>query len=416
MAAASIITVSGLGKRYDLSRERRSSTLREAVTGLLKFGAGRAGAGSGVGAAQHAEFWALRDVSFAVAPGEILGVLGRNGAGKSTLLKIISRITRPTEGSVEIRGRVGSLLEVGTGFHPELTGRENIFMSGAVLGMKRDEISRKFDSIVEFSEIGQFLDLPVKRYSSGMYVRLAFSVVAHLDPEILIVDEVLGVGDAIFQKKCLDKLRDIVRGGSTIMLVSHNINAVMSLCTRAVLLDRGTVVSSGDVFDCVNRYSRAVDRPARQAWTGDLGDESLRLHAVRIVSESGHDVFMRGDTFWLEIDYEVRTGQNAFVVVGADFCNTTGVFLCASRLTDSSQHLACAQQCGRHLARLRVDTSLFSEGEFRVKVNLGLHNIKRVIDDEPLLSFTVVNPQRNYDHETLAYRNIVYPDWAWDLE
>lgn len=418
MTSSSVITAHGLGKSYDLSAERYGSTLRETLSGLLTLGRSRGTADPGVFAPVDSPFWALRDVSFAVEQGEMLGVLGRNGAGKSTLLKIVSRITRPTEGSLQVRGRVGSLLEVGTGFHPELTGRENVFLSGAVLGMKRAEIVRKFNAIVDFSEIGQYLDVPVKRYSSGMYVRLAFSVVVHLDPDILIVDEVLSVGDSAFQKKCLDKLREIVRDGSTILLVSHNVNAVVALCTRALLLDGGALVASGDVFDCVNKYARTTDRSALLAWSGDLGDESLRLYRARIVAENENSVFVRGDKFHLEIVYEVRTMQNKFVVVGADFHAATGIFLCASRLTDFSRagHLESAQECGRHVARLQVDTALFAEGEYLVKLNLGLHNIKRVIEDEPQLSFSVVNPGRNYDHETSAYRNIVYPDWSWELE
>src|SRR5574339_1011550 len=183
--------------------------------------------------------WALKDIGFDLEEGKVLGIVGRNGAGKSTLLKILSRVTEPTEGTVTVRGRVGSLLEVGTGFHPELTGRENIYMNGAILGMKRTEIDRKFDEMVEFSEVGQFIDTPVKRYSSGMYLRLAFAVAAHLEPEILVVDEVLAVGDAEFQKKCLGKMLDVSRGGRTVLFVSHNMSAIEGLCSRGILLNRG---------------------------------------------------------------------------------------------------------------------------------------------------------------------------------
>jgi lipopolysaccharide transport system ATP-binding protein len=192
---------------------------------------------------QEEVLWALKDVSFSVAPGEVVGIVGRNGAGKSTLLKVLSRITKPTTGEVDLYGRVGSLLEVGTGFHPELTGRENIFLNGAILGMKRSHIERKFDEIVAFAEVEKFLDTPVKRYSSGMYVRLAFAVAAHLEPEILIVDEVLAVGDASFQKKCLGKIGDVAKDGRTVLFVSHNMAAVKALCTRAMLLDGGRVTS-----------------------------------------------------------------------------------------------------------------------------------------------------------------------------
>lgn len=205
-------------------------------------------------ASTETSFWALNDVSFDVQHGEVVGVVGRNGAGKSTFLKILSRITEPTSGRVELRGRVGSLLEVGTGFHPELTGRENIYLNGAILGMRRFEIKRKFDDIVEFAEIGRFLDTPVKRYSSGMYVRLAFAVASYLDPEVLIVDEVLAVGDAQFQKKCLGRMNEVHREGRTVLFVSHNMAAVRSLCTRAVLLERGEVALDASTAEVVDRY------------------------------------------------------------------------------------------------------------------------------------------------------------------
>ena len=209
-------------------------------------------------AAKGKDFWALRDVNFDIEPGEVVGIIGHNGAGKSTLLKVLSRITKPSVGEVRLRGRVGSLLEVGTGFHPELTGRENIFLNGAILGMRRGEIQRKFDAIVEFAEIGEFLDTPVKRYSSGMYVRLAFAVAAHLEPEILIVDEVLAVGDMAFQRKCLGRMHDVGRSGTTILFVSHNMPAIESLCTRAILLDRGQVAMAGGVRELVREYHRRV--------------------------------------------------------------------------------------------------------------------------------------------------------------
>ncbi|MDQ3006440.1 MAG: polysaccharide ABC transporter ATP-binding protein, partial [Chloroflexota bacterium] len=204
------------------------------------------------------DFWALRDVSFEIKQGEVVGIIGRNGAGKSTLLKILSRITEPTNGRVGIKGRVASLLEVGTGFHPELTGRENIYLNGAILGMSREEIKRKFDEIVAFAEIEKFLDTPVKRYSSGMYVRLAFAVAAHLEPEILIVDEVLAVGDAEFQKRCLGKMSEVAYGGRTIMFVSHNMTAVQALCGQAILLNQGRLVAQGQVNNLIKRYSEMM--------------------------------------------------------------------------------------------------------------------------------------------------------------
>ncbi len=253
------ITIENLSKRYVVNHERRRSyrTLRESLVELAAMPLRRL---RGQRAASSEEFWALKDVQFEVPQGEVVGIIGRNGAGKSTLLKILSRITKPTRGRVRIRGRVGSLLEVGTGFHPELTGRENIYLNGSILGMRRREIESKFDDIVEFAEIEQFLDTPVKRYSSGMYVRLAFAVAANLDPEILVIDEVLAVGDAAFQRKCLGKMEDVVHQGRTVFFVSHNMAAIRTLCTTCLVLDGGQVIGTGDVGPCIDAYCGVLAR------------------------------------------------------------------------------------------------------------------------------------------------------------
>lgn len=243
---SSVITARQVGKRYHLGETLRHNTLRDQLReGLRKRKVHRRGG---------EEFWALRDVSFDVQQGEVIGVIGRNGAGKSTLLKILSQITEPTEGEVRIRGRVASLLEVGTGFHPELSGRENVFMNGAILGMSRREIRANFDAIVEFAGVEKFIDTPVKRYSSGMHVRLAFAVAAHLNPEILLVDEVLAVGDAAFQKKCLGKMDDVAHSGRTILFVSHNMAAVESLCSKTLLIEKGHAVAFGDTRSVIDQY------------------------------------------------------------------------------------------------------------------------------------------------------------------
>ena len=281
--SASIITVENLGKRYSLRHEtgERYTALRDviankAVSLFRRNGRGRARKNPTSDLrpptpdlrAAHQNFWALRNVSFEVRRGEVVGIIGRNGAGKSTLLKILSRITDPTEGRVKLKGRVASLLEVGTGFHPELTGRENIYLNGAILGMSRAEIKAKFDEIVAFAETEKFLDTPVKRYSSGMYVRLAFAVAAHLEPEILVVDEVLAVGDAEFQKKCLGKMESIAtREGRTVLFVSHNMEAVRALCSNAINLDKGQIRASGRVEDVIDNYLRFIqsDQAAAQA-------------------------------------------------------------------------------------------------------------------------------------------------------
>jgi lipopolysaccharide transport system ATP-binding protein len=253
------IRVENLGKCYRVNHAEERlpyKTLRDTLTRVATAPIRRFRASGHYGVAE--EFWALKDVSFDVRPGEVVGIIGRNGAGKSTLLKILSRITSPTTGRVTVRGRVGSLLEVGTGFHPELTGRENIYMNGSILGMSRSEIRQKFDEIVDFSGVEKFLDTPIKRYSSGMQVRLAFAVAANLDPEILIVDEVLAVGDAEFQKKCMGKMHEVSSGGRTVLFVSHNMAAVEALCTTGILMSNGRVASSGDIADIIREYSQQI--------------------------------------------------------------------------------------------------------------------------------------------------------------
>jgi lipopolysaccharide transport system ATP-binding protein len=278
------IAASGLSKRYQIGElDAPYGTLRDSIAGMLRK------------RRRHRdELWALQDVDFDVREGEVVGVIGRNGAGKSTLLKLLTRITSPSAGRAEIRGRVGSLLEVGTGFHPELTGRENVFLNGAVLGMKRREIQRKFDDIVEFSGVEKFLDTPVKRYSSGMYVRLAFSVAAHLEPEILLVDEVLAVGDAEFQRRCLGRMEDFGDSGRTVLFVSHNMQTIAQLCDRTLLFEGGRLVRDGESAEVVAHYLQSVhgsasaryweleDSPGR----GDLA----RLRSVRVVDEDGDTV------------------------------------------------------------------------------------------------------------------------------
>jgi lipopolysaccharide transport system ATP-binding protein len=270
-----VIRAEGLGKRYRIEHQRERVRYRALRDHLASVAAEFVRAladrvhGRTVGEKRSVEeFWALKDVSFDIKRGEVIGIIGRNGAGKSTLLKVLSRITEPTTGRVEIRGRLGSLLEVGTGFHPELTGRENIYLNAAILGMTRAEVRKKFDEIVAFAEVERFLDTPVKRYSSGMYVRLAFAVAAHLDPEILVVDEVLAVGDSAFQKKCLGKMQDVARGGRTVLFVSHNLAAVESLCTEAVHLDRGSIVTRGEIQSVVRSYMRSFAEMASEVIGG----------------------------------------------------------------------------------------------------------------------------------------------------
>jgi len=283
------IQAEGISKQYRIGQFNAAyHTLRDTVSLGAQRVMGRREE------AEEREIWALKDVSFQVAEGEVLGIIGRNGAGKSTMLKILTRITTPTEGRAEIRGRVGSLLEVGTGFHPELTGRENIYLNGAILGMRRSEIRRKFDDIVEFSGVEKFLDTPVKRYSSGMYVRLAFSVAAHLEPEVLLVDEVLAVGDFEFQRRCLGRMEDLSQSGRTVVFVSHNLQAISRLCDRALLLEHGRATMDGASKDVVAHYLQTSGGAGSVVEWPDPeqapGTSVVRLRSVRVVDESGTTV------------------------------------------------------------------------------------------------------------------------------
>jgi lipopolysaccharide transport system ATP-binding protein len=284
------IRVEKLSKQYSIGTSKyRNDTLRDQLADGLKYLFRR----NRQPRQCEESFWALKDVSFEIKQGEIVGIIGHNGAGKSTLLKILSRITEPTVGVGEIYGRVGSLLEVGTGFHPDLTGRENIYLNGAIIGMKKDEIRRCFDSIVAFAEIDKFVDMPVKRYSSGMYVRLGFSVAAHLEPEILLVDEVLSVGDAAFQKKCLGKIDDAAKGGRTVIFISHNMTAINSLCKRVIWVNSGEIVEDGPSTEIVTRYLaksvKGMDL-CEEVWDdvgGAPGNDMVRFHSVRVRRQDG---------------------------------------------------------------------------------------------------------------------------------
>jgi lipopolysaccharide transport system ATP-binding protein len=302
------IRATGISKVYALGGRVRYQTLREAIMATIRL--------ERLARRERAqEHWALRDVSFEIQPGEVVGIIGRNGAGKSTLLKVLSRITEPTTGRVEIRGRVASLLEVGTGFHPELTGRENVFLNGAILGMKRAEIARKFDEIVAFAEVEKFIDTPVKYYSSGMYLRLAFAVAAHFESEILVVDEVLAVGDQAFQQRCLGKMGEAANSGRTVLLVSHNMAAVERLCERALLISGGCIVAEGPVEDVVRRYATVGTAILNESLAGRAdrrGSGALRFESLRLYVEGGEQqgLFSGCDaTIRLGYRSDARSGQ-----------------------------------------------------------------------------------------------------------
>jgi lipopolysaccharide transport system ATP-binding protein len=357
-----IIRVQGLGKQYQIGGPQAAySTLRESLMGLARLPL-RAFQRNGT----NRMVWALKDLNFDIQPGEIVGIIGRNGAGKSTLLKILSRVTEPTIGRVELYGRVASLLEVGTGFHPELTGRENIFLNGAILGMSRGEITAKFDEIVAFAEIGEYLDTPVKRYSSGMYVRLAFAVAAYLEPEILVVDEVLAVGDAQFQKKCLDKMRDVSKRGRTVLFVSHNMPAVTRLCERAILMESGKLVMDGPVHKVASHYLRSgLGTTAARQWSeleSAPGNDITRLRSVRVRTEEGastETVDIRS-TVGIEMSFDVLKDGHV-LVPNYHFFNDEGVCVFVASDQDPAWRRTPRKK-GHYVSTAWIPENLLAEG------------------------------------------------------
>lgn len=377
-----IIKVEGLGKKYRLHHQskERYTTLRDTVARKARSLFHR-GAGREYPASSDEDFWALKDLNFEIQQGEVVGIIGRNGAGKSTLLKILSRITEPTCGRITLRGRVASLLEVGTGFHPELTGRENIFLNGAILGMTKTEIKAKFDEIVAFAEVEKFLDTPVKRYSSGMYVRLAFAVAAHLEPEILVVDEVLAVGDMEFQKKCLGKMKEVSAHGRTVLFVSHQLDTIRSLCSRAIQIHSGAVKMQGNVGEVIASYLRAGRA------TSTFVKEPLPDKPVQFVSAciEDHDA--------------VNHKLHVHVVIAATVDKTCSLDV---RLTDGlgsavgygSFGTLCADESlrlkkGGNNFRFALDTSRLAEGAFSLSLDLSQPHVEYFDRAEKCLEFNI---------------------------
>jgi lipopolysaccharide transport system ATP-binding protein len=377
-----------LAKKYIIGgmKEMSYRTLRDSLAGLTR----RRGA-----APRRETIWALRDISFTVERGEVMGIIGRNGAGKSTLLKILSRITEPTSGIARLYGRAGSLLEVGTGFHPELTGRENIFLNGAILGMKRAEIARKLDEIVAFAEIGQFLDTPVKRYSSGMYVRLAFAVAAHLETEILIVDEVLAVGDASFQRKCLNKMEDVGRLGRTILFVSHNLASITRLCPRAMLIDGGRVMRDGPAHEVVRFYLHSdLGTTAARQWEDEAtapGNEVARLRSIRVQSsgELAPKIDIRNP---VDIEMEWDVLEDGHVLVpNLHFQNEEGLVVFVSADLDPAWR-GRKRETGRYRSTVHVPGNFLAEGTLVVSAAVSTMDPVRVhFHERDAVAFEVVD-------------------------
>lgn len=369
-----IIKVENLGKQYRIgARQAAYGTLRETIVDLARAPLRRLRNRNGSNG--NDTIWALKNVGFEVKPGEVVGIIGRNGAGKSTLLKILSRITEPTTGVVELYGRVASLLEVGTGFHPELTGRENIFLNGAMLGMRKAEIERKFNEIIAFSEIEKFADTPVKRYSSGMYVRLAFAVAAHLEPEILLIDEVLAVGDAGFQKKCLDKMKDVSQHGRTVLFVSHNMPAITRLCERTILLDDGKMLQDGASHQVVSTYLRSGSgTSALRRWSDPTrapGNGIARLLAVRVRTEENEtkEAIDIRRPVGIEMEYEVLQSGH-ILAPNYHFLNEEGINVFIATDHDPLWRRR-PRPVGRYLSTAWISGNFLAEGTVIVGVALS---------------------------------------------
>jgi len=383
-----VIKAENVSKLYYLGGAK-SNSLRDAVMNFVK---------NPKFSKEKDELWALRDVSFSLDEGETLGVIGNNGAGKSTLLKILSRITKPTGGTIEMRGRVGSLLEVGTGFHNELSGRENIFLNGAILGMQRGEIEKRFDEIVAFSELEKFLDTPVKHYSSGMYMRLAFAVAAHLEPEILIVDEVLAVGDVSFQKKCLNKMQDVSQTGRTVLFVSHDMSAITRICSRAIALNDGTVIADGATNDIVREYlSASWGMTAERNYEQDVkipASEAVRLKQVRIVDESGvtNGTFDIRNKIGIEATYEVMQ-PGEILLPNYQIYNQDRVHIFTVQDT-SPEWMRRAKKTGDFVSTAWIPGNLMAEGSFIVNVAVVTYLPKMTVHFNALeaVSFSVIDP------------------------
>jgi lipopolysaccharide transport system ATP-binding protein len=406
------ITAEGIGKRYQLGASQ-NAMLSERIGEALRGGRRRE-------RAEEREFWALRDVSFEIPPGQVVGLVGHNGAGKSTLLKIISRITPPTEGHGQVQGRVGTLLEVGTGFHPELSGRETVFLNGAVLGMKRGEIMRKFDEIVEFAGVERFLETPVKRYSSGMYVRLAFAVAAHLEPEILLVDEVLAVGDVDFQRKCLGKMRDVASHGRTVLFVSHNLGAISRLCERALLFESGRLTADGSPSEVISRYM-AVAAAGGEVGYADvpadaprIGTGEARLRSVGLTDLDGEPLASvhLDQRFRISAEFDVSEAvEEAVFEVG--IATFAGERVVTANSVDREQPPSRVKP-GRRAVSVELDPGLLP-GEFAVDVGVHQRDGRTIDYVAGALRFTTLNAaEQGEDHYPWnAVRGFVRPHALW---
>ena len=403
-----IIEIQGLGKQYKIGGKKQPYlSLRESLTGVFKERNG----------SEENTIWALKDIDFKVYPGDSVGIIGPNGAGKSTLLKILSKITPPTEGKIIARGRVASLLEVGTGFHPELTGRENIFLNGSILGLRRFEIASKFDEIVDFSGVEKFLDTPLKHYSSGMQLRLAFAVAAHLEPEILVIDEVLAVGDAEFQKKCLGKMEEVSRGGRTVMFVSHNMQAVQNLCRKAIWLDNGNQRLSNNSEIVVRKYltNRSNIENIRLWKKEDMpGNEVVKLESVRIEPLNRHRLWESETSLEIQIClfYLGLKGQDIDVTIHLRDEMNNVVFVSSSAYSIIDSNLVN----GKYLFKAIVDEGILHEGTYRFsRLIIIAKKGQPMFELSDCLTFELFPKQKNFIGWQEKKEGIIAPQGSWEI-
>lgn len=415
------IEVHQLGKQYRIGGPViRYRTLRESLVESINKPIKRLRSGSDPA---KNTIWALRDISFQVPQGKVLGVIGRNGAGKSTLLKILSRVTDPTEGYAKIRGRVGSLLEVGTGFHPELTGRENIMLNGAILGMRRQEIEQKYDEIVDFSGVGKFIDTPVKRYSSGMYLRLAFAVAAHLEPDILVVDEVLAVGDAEFQRKCLGKMSDVAKAGRTVLFVSHSMSSILRLTEEAIVLENGHIALQAPTQQAVDYYlSSGYSQTGQRYWLDAEIPRDCAPYlpiALRITDQQGRisDTVRSTEPINIEFEYSL-TAPIKGLRVGLYLMTTHGEVVFTSFDTDTPQlyDAYSTRETGRFISRATLPANLLNEGRYVIGVNASVYQVKRYFQDESALAFNVDSSGAPGTQWAEVRQGSIRPRLDWEIE
>ncbi len=413
------IHAENLGKQYTIGqRPAAYTTLRETLSTVFSPSTKQLGSGK-----EDNKFWALRDISFDVHQGQVLGVIGRNGAGKSTLLKLLSRVTDPTEGKAIINGRVGSLLEVGTGFHPELTGRENISLNGAILGMKHSEVERKFDEIVSFAEVEQFIDTPVKRYSSGMYLRLAFAVAAHLEPEILVVDEVLAVGDAEFQRKCLGKMSDVANEGRTVLFVSHNMSAILRLTDETIVIEKGHLAMRAPTAQAVDYYlSAGFSQEGQRTWLPDeipADAAPFKPVAIRVRNPKGEvvDTLRSTEPVQVEVEYELDAPITG-LRVGIYLLSMRGEYIMTSFDTDNPEQYDefSVRQAGHYVSRCTLPAEMLNEGRFMLAVNASTFRVKRYFQDEQALTFNIDAAGAPGMHWPEPRLGPIRPRLTWNIE